>query len=112
EPTQERSHSDTQKITDRSRPDHNSPSFPTRRSSDLQTILSVNVVGEDDPPTFAGGADLGEGFDQARGYPLARHLHQAERADLERSEEHTSELQSRSDLVCRLLPAKKKNILL
>src|SRR2546421_7171860 len=27
-----------------------------------------------------------------------------------RSEEHTSELQSRSDLVCRLLLAKKKNI--
>src|SRR2546428_1637336 len=31
-----------------------------------------------------------------------------ERGDL-RSEEHTSELQSRSDLVCRLLLEKKKN---
>src|SRR2546428_4787020 len=30
-------------------------------------------------------------------------------ADCERSEEHTSELQSRSDLVCRLLLEKKKN---
>src|SRR2546421_2964298 len=30
-------------------------------------------------------------------------------ADVERSEEHTSELQSRSDLVCRLLLEKKKN---
>src|SRR2546428_7820943 len=30
---------------------------------------------------------------------------------LERSEEHTSELQSRSDLVCRLLLEKKKNSL-
>src|SRR2546428_6063318 len=29
--------------------------------------------------------------------------------DLARSEEHTSELQSRSDLVCRLLLEKKKN---
>src|SRR2546428_9999484 len=28
---------------------------------------------------------------------------------IERSEEHTSELQSRSDLVCRLLLEKKKN---
>src|SRR2546428_6277774 len=28
---------------------------------------------------------------------------------LDRSEEHTSELQSRSDLVCRLLPEKKKS---
>src|SRR2546428_6086989 len=30
--------------------------------------------------------------------------------DSERSEEHTSELQSRSDLVCRLLLEKKKKI--
>src|SRR5260221_1897355 len=30
---------------------------------------------------------------------------------VERSEEHTSELQSHSDLVCRLLLEKKKNIL-
>src|SRR2546428_4304102 len=33
---------------------------------------------------------------------------QARGAAAERSEEHTSELQSRSDLVCRLLLAKKK----
>src|SRR2546428_10223376 len=32
------------------------------------------------------------------------------RMGLGRSEEHTSELQSRSDLVCRLLLEKKKNI--
>src|SRR2546428_2349056 len=32
-----------------------------------------------------------------------------ERNDHDRSEEHTSELQSRSDLVCRLLLEKKKN---
>src|SRR5438067_9781023 len=31
------------------------------------------------------------------------------RGDVERSEEHTSELQSRFDLVCRLLLEKKKN---
>src|SRR2546428_5201951 len=31
------------------------------------------------------------------------------RADIRRSEEHTSELQSRSDLVCRLLLEKKKS---
>src|SRR5438874_10730005 len=30
-------------------------------------------------------------------------------ADVKRSEEHTSELQSRRDLVCRLLLEKKKN---
>src|SRR2546430_9178467 len=33
----------------------------------------------------------------------------AEPADGERSEEHTSELQSQSNLVCRLLLEKKKN---
>src|SRR5260221_6322650 len=33
-----------------------------------------------------------------------------ERAARSRSEEHTSELQSHSDLVCRLLLEKKKNI--
>src|SRR2546428_6188471 len=36
------------------------------------------------------------------------HVAGAERAVDERSEEHTSELQSRSDLVCRLLLEKKK----
>src|SRR5260221_8830123 len=35
-------------------------------------------------------------------------LEDARRADAERSEEHTSELQSHSDLVCRLLLEKKK----
>src|SRR5699024_11320821 len=33
-----------------------------------------------------------------------------QQSDLTRSEEHTSELQSRFDLVCRLLLEKKKNI--
>src|SRR5437588_3972524 len=57
------------------------PSFPTRRSSDL---------------TRGGGA--GRGAQRAR--PQAGHR--------VRSEEHTSELQSHSDLVCRLLLEKKK----
>src|SRR5207249_8900873 len=37
-----------------------------------------------------------------RGHPRQRHLR------VDRSEEHTSELQSRFDLVCRLLLEKKK----
>src|SRR2546421_3070435 len=41
------------------------------------------------------------------GEPDAR-LRGARQADGRRSEEHTSELQSRSDLVCRLLLEKKK----
>src|SRR5436190_8579299 len=57
--------------------------FPTRRSSDL-----------------------------AREMPCHRVAHDAEAQEREllglRSEEHTSELQSHSDLVCRLLLEKKK----
>src|SRR5206468_9294424 len=37
-------------------------------------------------------------------------LHFLKEPDVQRSEEHTSELQSRSDLVCRLLLEKKKKL--
>src|SRR5438034_5347893 len=40
--------------------------------------------------------------------PAASDSHRAPRASGARSEEHTSELQSHSDLVCRLLLEKKK----
>src|SRR2546428_10247038 len=40
--------------------------------------------------------------------PLLELRHASHNADDQRSEEHTSELQSRSDLVCRLLLEKKK----
>src|SRR2546428_4764926 len=47
-----------------------------------------------------------DGLEITLGAAAARHHH----ARLgQRSEEHTSELQSRSDLVCRLLLEKKKN---
>src|SRR5699024_12868933 len=89
-------------------------SFPTRRSSDLGTV----------PPHPALRAD----FSQGRGEPPlpvqlerissrssllppgatspASSAHRRRRHA--RSEEHTSELQSRFDLVCRLLLEKKK----
>src|SRR2546430_12554163 len=38
------------------------------------------------------------------------HVGRGEGLELERSEEHTSELQSQSNLVCRLLLEKKKNL--
>src|SRR5206468_7532335 len=47
----------------------------------------------------------GEGCVHARSLDARRELFRRDRA---RSEEHTSELQSRSDLVCRLLLEKKK----
>src|SRR5438034_2215624 len=51
-----------------------------------------------------GLARLGEALDPAR-----TRTHLALGRDRGRSEEHTSELQSHSDLVCRLLLEKKKN---
>src|SRR2546421_9258984 len=57
-----------------------------------------------EPLRFSYGASEFEGIDVYRtkraGAPVAVYIH--------RSEEHTSELQSRSDLVCRLLLEKKK----
>src|SRR5438105_6700247 len=61
--------------------------FPTRRSSDLH---------------FASGAICK--LNREAGENPARPRH----CDRGRSEEHTSELQSRVDLVCRLLLEKKK----
>src|SRR5207302_9691074 len=46
--------------------------------------------------------------DAARRQEISRHLVELEVALVDRSEEHTSELQSRENLVCRLLLEKKK----
>src|SRR5690349_22998071 len=69
-------------------------SFPTRRSSDLhfQAVVGVGLQGE---------------LVLARG--VGGHLATG-KYQFPRSEEHTSELQSRRDLVCRLL-LEKKNFL-
>src|SRR5690606_39433912 len=83
-------------------------SFPTRRSSDLHTAahpLRIDAVPQD-------GAQLGK----LHPVVAAEHLggvaggvceHGAAGVHQERSEEHTSELQSRENLVCRLLLEKK-----
>src|SRR5207237_10056115 len=81
------------------------PSSPTRRSSDLEQASSRLQ----DPPTFAEGhAEVGH---VAKGIPHGQEIEAvvAERQLLHpRSEEHTSELQSHLNLVCRLLLEKKK----
>src|SRR5476649_3081307 len=46
--------------------------------------------------------------ERARAHEIAHLFRQVEQAQRIRSEEHTSELQSHSDLVCRLLLEKKK----
>src|SRR3712207_7625911 len=51
--------------------------------------------------TFRGASAKSKSPNSPRGVLIVRHL---------RSEEHTSELQSRQYLVCRLLLEKKKNI--
>src|SRR5688500_20007799 len=83
-------------------------SFPTRRSSDL----SPNRRGQ---PTRS--CPFGPTLDQ-RGHPRTQPRRRVPLEDLctqleqrsrrERSEEHTSELQSPCNLVCRLLLEKKK----
>src|SRR5207249_7905345 len=88
-------------------------SFPTRRSSDLRRSVQGDGrqrVAEGDRARVhepVSGQYLGqEGF----GLALAVDTHEAVTliAAAVRSEEHTSELQSRFDLVCRLLLEKKK----
>src|SRR5437773_7259458 len=77
-------------------PDHRDlHSFPTRRSSDLTIFragaFETTILKEkSNNIAMAGARPTREGFDI-------------------RSEEHTSELQSHHDLVCRLLLEKKKN---
>src|SRR5206468_6822165 len=90
----------------RSIPNRNPHSFPTRRSSDLETdqeevarlvsrydFLALPVVTPDR---------------QMLGIITVDDVIMPSICRSGRSEEHTSELQSRSDLVCRLLLEKKK----
>src|SRR2546430_5781566 len=56
----------------------------------------------------SGWARLGRRMRQRLGRPLRRFQVPYQLPDLIRSEEHTSELQSQSNLVCRLLLEKKK----
>src|SRR5207253_8822165 len=93
------------------------PSFPTRRSSDLppETLAAFRDHGRPRPSLET---DLTEAMDTLDDLDKAGISLREVTGDLladevvERSEEHTSELQSRGHLVCRLLLEKKKNILI
>src|SRR3712207_556481 len=65
----------------------------------LVEVVGEGDYGEDTCHEARHGRGEHEAVGEERGYPLA---------DAERSEEHTSELQSRQYLVCRLLLEKKK----
>src|SRR5699024_11840620 len=89
-------------------------SFPTRRSSDLDLelaeLLAAEAVLRDHAANRAlDGARgvLGEELGVGRGLEPARESGVGVGLLVPRSEEHTSELQSRFDLVCRLLLEKK-----
>src|SRR5690606_39277568 len=93
------------------------PPFPTRRSSDLAIHASCAVPGMFHPVRVNGRLMVDGGVtDRAglSGVPREQRVfyhHVASRSPwrrpgspaLRRSEEHTSELQSRENLVCRLL---------
>src|SRR5206468_7387495 len=91
-------------------------SFPTRRSSDLRytttrtqgcpvCVAAVNVrKTRDEQPTDLQTRHLDAFVSHGSAAPmLIRCLEPCDTNASRRSEEHTSELQSRSDLVCRLL---------
>src|SRR5205809_7648327 len=71
--------------------------FPTRRSSDLDVAQICNLLYR----RIAFGS--ASGCFEGRGVSVGLQIENL------RSEEHTSELQSRLHLVCRLLLEKKKN---
>src|SRR5436190_9284212 len=75
-------------------------SFPTRRSSDLLSIVIHLAI--------LSRRSKMESETQRSWFYLLAAYRRLRRRWHERSEEHTSELQSHSDLVCRLLLEKKK----
>src|SRR5699024_12678840 len=88
--------------------------FPTRRSSDLRlavgaTVFPQRATAESDEPTPIGSllpySDDAQHTSASSGGQFSLSV-----PEDWRSEEHTSELQSRFDLVCRLLLEKKKDI--
>src|SRR5206468_9468788 len=90
-------------------------SFPTRRSSDLNSSASALPPSpltswRARRPTSWGNSRWNAEPTPARLgiLPSSRSWAPAGTSQPARSEEHTSELQSRSDLVCRLLLEKKK----
>src|SRR5690606_40954308 len=93
-------------------------SFPTRRSSDLILVEAMacgvpvvgSATGEVPEVVGEGGVVVPEGDAAALAAALRdfKVLSPEAFAEAGRSEEHTSELQSRENLVCRLLLEKKK----
>src|SRR5207248_5652964 len=89
-------------------------SFPTRRSSDLvRRGMTAEQALHQARRSFGGFEQVKEAYRDRRGLPVLetalRDLRYGVRMLRRRSEEHTSELQSPYELVCRLLLEKTKN---
>src|SRR5699024_11335915 len=88
------------------------PLFPSRRSSDLESSSDTGAFAR----TRGGPTRAGESMAEAMSRPACgsvtgpRGGGGGSAATLLRSEEHTSELQSRFALVCRLLLEKKQSV--
>src|SRR5436305_12034984 len=80
-------------------------SFPTRRSSDLP---EPEVAKPNPAPPKPAPAPVPNAKPQPPAKPVKAPTSPSTRPEPNRSEEHTSELQSRPHLVCRLLLEKKK----
>src|SRR5206468_9547349 len=89
------------------------PTFPTRRSSDLSVRFSArcstvtSASRDGDQPGRPRVPNAAAKSSSPIHSPSRSRDKTRQRLEV-RSEEHTSELQSRSDLVCRLLLEKKK----
>src|SRR5207302_9888830 len=81
-------------------------SFPTRRSSDLtaERLEELHL----DPLVVADASSRLLDRERTGQLPAIPRCEGRPRLQVDRSEEHTSELQSRENLVCRLLLEKKK----
>src|SRR5690606_41497174 len=80
-------------------------SFPTRRSSDLMPPIFRSMPFSPPPIVSRSSANRPMIFGVLIIIPVAG----VSVCVWQRSEEHTSELQSRENLVCRLLPEKKQH---
>src|SRR5262249_60888029 len=78
-------------------------SFPTRRSSDLLQLGGEHV----EEHSHVGRVGTDGGGEEIEGEGVLAASIRADAADMGRSEEHTSELQSLTNIVCRLLLEKK-----
>src|SRR5207253_9080408 len=89
-------------------------SFPTRRSSDLSKFRKTTMVVAFAMPCFSASSATEAAYESLREKPLTSSTtgiglsFTTTSGAFRRSEEHTSELQSRGHLVCRLLLEKKK----